>query len=63
MILGLSYVIIVIGQVGGPLIAGILADATGSYRVGFTTLAILSGLGSAFFLLASKPRRPPANAA
>lgn len=62
MILGISYVIIVIGQVGGPLIAGILADATGSYRVGFTTLAVLSGLGSAFFLLASKPKRPLASA-
>jgi MFS family permease len=59
MILGLSVMIIVVGQVGGPMIAGILADATGSYRVGFTILALLAGVGSLFFFLAKKPERPP----
>ena len=58
MILGLSYMIIIIGQMGGPLIAGAFADATGNYRAGFTLLAILAGLGSSFFLLAKKPARP-----
>jgi MFS family permease len=58
MILGLSFMIIVIGQVGGPMIAGILSDITGNYRAGFTVLAILAGLGSAFFLLARRPARP-----
>lgn len=58
MILGLSFMIIVIGQVGGPMIAGILADLTGNYRAGFTVLALLAGLGSAFFLLARRPPRP-----
>jgi sugar phosphate permease len=58
MILGLSFVIIVIGQVGGPMIAGILADLTGDYRAGFTTLALLAGLGSVFFLTARRPKRP-----
>ena len=58
MILGLSYMIIIIGQMGGPLIAGAFADAHGNYRVGFTLLAILAGLGSFFFLLARKPSRP-----
>ena len=58
MILGLSFMIIVIGQVGGPMIAGILSDLTGNYRAGFTTLALLAGLGSAFFLLARRPARP-----
>lgn len=58
MILGLSFMIIVIGQVGGPMIAGILADMTGNYRAGFTVLALLAGLGSAFFLLARRPARP-----
>ncbi|MBM4313223.1 MAG: MFS transporter [Deltaproteobacteria bacterium] len=57
MIMGLSFMIIVVGQIGGPMIAGILADMTGNYRAGFTTLAILAGLGSAFFLLAKKPAR------
>ncbi len=55
MILGLSFMIIVIGQAGGPLIAGILADMTGNYRAGFTTLAVLAGLGSVFFLMARRP--------
>src|SRR3989441_704830 len=58
MILGLSYLIIVVGQVGGPMIAGITADATGDYRAGFTILALLAGTGSFFFLLARRPSRP-----
>jgi sugar phosphate permease len=58
MILGLSFMIIVIGQVGGPIIPGILADITGNYRLGFTVLAVLAGLGSIFFVLAKKPKLP-----
>ena len=57
MIIGLSSMITVIGQIGGPLIAGAFADWTGNYRVGFTLLAVLSGLGSLFFVLAKPPRR------
>jgi len=60
MILGLSYMVIVVGQIGGPMIAGVLADVTGNYRTGFTVLALLAGLGSAFFLLAKMPARPAA---
>jgi sugar phosphate permease len=62
MILGLSFMIIVIGQIGGPMIAGILADITGNYRAGFTILALLAGLGSLFFILAKRPRLPAAAA-
>jgi sugar phosphate permease len=58
MILGLSFMIIVIGQVGGPIIPGIFADLTGDYRLGFTIIAVLAGLGSGFFVLAKKPKRP-----
>ena len=58
MILGLSFMIIVVGQIGGPMIAGILADLTGNYRAGFTVLALLAGLGSLFFLFARRPQRP-----
>src|SRR5688572_14559831 len=50
MILGLSYMIIIIGQMGGPMIAGVMADSSGDYRSGFTLLAVLAGLGSLFFL-------------
>jgi sugar phosphate permease len=63
MILGLSFMITVIGQIGGPMIAGILADMTGNYRAGFTTIALLAGLGSVFFLLAKRPARPIRTAA
>jgi MFS family permease len=58
MILGLSFMIIVIGQVGGPMIAGILADITGNYRTGFTVIALLAGVGSMFFVLAKQPAPP-----
>jgi sugar phosphate permease len=60
MILGLSFMIIVVGQIGGPMIAGFLADVTGNYRTGFTVLALLAGVGSLFFLTARKPARPQA---
>jgi MFS family permease len=60
MILGLSFMIIVVGQVGGPIIPGIFADLTGDYRLGFTVLAVLAALGSGFFFFARKPKRPAA---
>jgi cyanate permease len=43
---------------GGAMIAGVLADATGNYRAGFTVVALLAGLGSVFFVLAKRPARP-----
>ncbi len=52
---GASSVIAMLGMIGGPLIAGILADRTGSYRSGFTVLAALAFLGSVFFLLGKRP--------
>ena len=56
MIIGLSSLITVFGQIGGPLIAGALADWTGNYRAGFTVLAVLAGMGSLFFVLARPPK-------
>ena len=58
MIMGLSTLIVAIGQIGGPMIAGGLADITGNYRIGFTVLAVLVGLGSLLFYFASPPPRP-----
>ena len=58
MILGLSFMIIVIGQVGGPMVPAIFADITGDYRLGFSILAVLAALGSGFFFFARKPKRP-----
>jgi MFS family permease len=55
MILGLSAILISVGQVAGPMIAGIFADITGNYRAGFTLLALVAASGSVLFLLARKP--------
>jgi len=57
MIIGLSSLILVLGQIGGPIIAGAFADWTGNYRMGFTILALLAGVGSLFFLMAKRPRQ------
>ena len=55
MILGLSSMIMVIGQIGGPLIAGAFADWLGNYRAGFTLIAGLAAVGSLFFWMARRP--------
>ena len=56
-ILGISAVITAVGQVSGPMVAGVLADLTGDYRLGFTLLALLSALGSLAFMLATRPEQ------
>lgn len=58
VIMGFSSLIIMFGNVAGPLVAGITADATGSYRTGFTVMATLAALGSIFFAFAQKPKPP-----
>ncbi len=55
MILGLSAAVIALGQIAGPLVAGVLADLTGNYRAGFTVVALSALAGSVLFL---KTRRP-----
>lgn len=55
MIMGLSAALIALGQIGGPLVAGAMADAYGNYRAGFTLLAVVAALGSLLFVLARKP--------
>jgi MFS family permease len=57
-IMGVSTTIILFGQVGGPVLAGLLADKTGNYEVGFSLMAVLSGLGSGFFIFAKRPTHP-----
>jgi len=55
MILGMSAAIMALGQIGGPMIAGMMADWTGNYQSGFVLLAALSALGSLAFMMAHKP--------
>jgi MFS family permease len=62
MITGISSMVVMIGMMAGPLVAGIIADRTGSYQTGFRVLAGCAALGSIFFLLARRPE-PPRRAA
>jgi sugar phosphate permease len=54
-IMGWSSLIVMLGLIAGPLVAGGLADATGSYEAGFTILAIGAAAGSIFFMLTRRP--------
>jgi MFS family permease len=56
--MGASNMIIILGTISGPLIAGYMYDQTGSYRIGFDILAAIALCGSVFFMLATKPSRP-----
>jgi MFS family permease len=58
VIMGLSSTIIMLGQIGGPVVAGLMADQTGNYESGFTLMAVLAGLGSGFFIFARRPELP-----
>ena len=57
-ITGISSMIVMLGMMAGPLVAGVLADRTGSYVPGFLVLATLAALGSVFFALAARPVGP-----
>lgn len=59
-ILGSSQLLVMLGTIGGPLLAGAVADRTGDYRLGFVILGALGGVGTLFFLLARRPQPPPA---
>ncbi len=54
-IMGASSILVMLGTISGPLVAGYLADQTGNFRLGFTILAVVSGIGSIFFVLARRP--------
>ena len=58
-VMGTSSLVVQLGTLSGPLIAGAVFDATGAYTIAFLTLGTLTGMGTLFFLLA---RRPPAPA-
>lgn len=59
---GFSSMIVMFGMMGGPVIAGALADRSGSYRLGFTLLASFAALGSVCFALATRPAPPSSEA-
>lgn len=57
-IMGWSSIIVLAGTVIGPLVAGLLADSTGNYRLGFTIIALMALAGNVFWFLAAPPPTP-----
>ena len=58
-ILGMSTFVIMPGLIGGPILAGWMADELGDYKLAFTIFAILSAGASMLVLFATPPRVPP----
>ena len=59
MIMGTSSLVVTLGAVGGPLLAGLLADRSGDYRLAFLMLAATSLAGAAAFFCLSPPTMRP----
>ncbi len=57
-IMGYSSLIVMFGMVVGPILAGVLADATGSFTLGFLILAAAAASGSLWFFFATPPPAP-----
>ena len=57
-IMGYSSLIVMFGMVIGPILAGVLADITGSFTLGFLILAAAAGTGSLWFFFATPPAPP-----
>lgn len=57
-VMGYSSMIVMIGSMAGPIMAGIMADRLGNYQLSFTLLGAMCGVGSIFFALAKKPTPP-----
>jgi sugar phosphate permease len=57
-IAGFSSMVVMLGMMAGPLVAGMIADRTGSYVPGFQVLSALAALGSIAFAFATPPASP-----
>ena len=54
-IMGWSQIIVTMGSIAGPVLAGVLADSTGNYQLGFTILGVTAAFGVVFWVLAAPP--------
>lgn len=54
-IMGFSSLVMTLGMVTGPVIAGLSYDITGSYKIGFVGLSVVAALGSSLFIFATAP--------
>ena len=61
-IMGISSLIIMIGMSSGAIIAGVLADVFGDFKIAFTLFAVSSVVGSACFFFAKRPTHPDQDA-
>jgi MFS family permease len=57
-IMGLSAIPMAVFMMGGPLFAGAVFDARGSYSLAFIVLAGVACLGGVLLLIAKKPTAP-----
>jgi MFS family permease len=57
-IMGFSSLIVMTGMIIGPLLAGVLADATGSFTLPFIILAAWAATGGLWFWFATPPAPP-----
>jgi len=57
MITGLSAMIVTVGAFMGPLLGGLIYDATGSYAPAFMAIASFALIGAVFFILAARADR------
>lgn len=57
-VLGFSSMVIMIGQIIGPIMVGSIADRTGNYQLSFTLVAIYAAVSSIFFVFATRPTPP-----
>lgn len=57
-IMGFSSLIVMMGMVIGPIVAGVIADSTGSFRIAFAILAVAAASGSLWFWFATPPKPP-----
>ncbi len=62
-ITGISMIPMNVLLLASPLFAGIMFDATGTYTVSFTVVAVVSFLGSALFLMLGDPAAAKSQAA
>ena len=57
-IMGLSSLIVMLGMMVGPVVAGFMADLSGNHVIGFAMLACGSLLGAFLFAAATRPSPP-----
>jgi MFS family permease len=55
---GFAAMVTTVGLTMGPIIAGIIADRTGDYRLSFLFIAVMTTIGAFCFGLAARPRLP-----